>query len=843
MIDLIKWLFLLELLGWVIFPLSFSIFKGLVDKGLSISKTLGLLLWGYLYWLGNTFQILKNDLSGALFTFLILVVISLFFIRKNSFENIKNWCQANLRIVVFYEILFLITFFGWVVVRAANPEIIGTEKPMELAFINSIYRSPSFPPNDPWLSNYAISYYYFGYLLVSMIMRVCDTVSGVAFNLAISAWFGLVAVASSGILFNLMFFRREQPADKKSISKLLLKSLLAPLMILIVSNGEGFLEVIHSKGIFWTPGQNNQLVSSFWKWVDIKELTDPPPLPLDWLPGRTGGTWWWRASRVLQDYTLKGQSREIIDEFPFFSFLLADLHPHILSMPFVLLITYFGFSKFLDRGSKLIERSSFIHYFKTPHQWLTGLILGVLLFVNTWDFPIYFGLIILIHFIQIVSEYGINKKVIKEFVFYSISLGVVSIILYIPFLLGLSSQAGGILPSLVFRTRGIHFLIMFLPQIILISWLLILFNKDSCSLTKFLKILLVGIVSSLLLLLISLFFAVLPNLIANIYGAVGNITGIDMQPRISNIQNSVNSLLGIFEADSIGHLIQETIRRLLTSPFVLSFLIMVITLCFIKIFQNNHDNAIIPEEQNSKTSILFIQILIILGALLCFFPEFFYLRDQFGWRMNTIFKFYFQAWIIFSLAAAFAIVEINYRINTGLEKIVSIILITISTGMGLAYPFFAICDKTNSFQNFEWSLDGNKYFEASNPSEFEAISFLEGVPYGVVAEAVGGSYSSYGQISKFSGLPTVLGWPGHESQWRGGADEIGNRESDIRELYITSNWDYAKTILDNYKIRYIFLGMSEQNMYPVSEKKFSDNLNKVFKNADVSIYEYLPKSQ
>ena len=54
-------------------------------------------------------------------------------------------------------------------VRAANPEILGTEKPMELAFINAILRSPAFPPHDPWLSGYAISYYYFGYVLVAML--------------------------------------------------------------------------------------------------------------------------------------------------------------------------------------------------------------------------------------------------------------------------------------------------------------------------------------------------------------------------------------------------------------------------------------------------------------------------------------------------------------------------------------------------------------------------------------------------------------------------------------------------------------------------------------------------
>ncbi|MDP2964461.1 MAG: DUF2298 domain-containing protein [Pelolinea sp.] len=843
MIDLIKWFLSLEILGWVIFPLSYSLFKGLADKGLSISKILGLLLWGYLYWLGNTFQILKNDLFGVVFAFSLLVVISIIVIRKNSVESIINWLKTNLRIIFFYEILFLITCIGWAVVRAANPEIIGTEKPMELAFITSIYRSPSFPPNDPWLSNYAISYYNFGYLLVSMMMRLCGTVSGVAFNLAISTWFAFVTVSSSGILFNLLFFRKEQPKDKKIISRLLLISLLAPLMILIVSNGEGFLEVIHSKGIFWTLESNNQMVSSVWKWIDIKELTDPPPMPLDWLPGRAGGTWWWRASRVLQDYTLNGHSREIINEFPFFSFLLADLHPHVLAMPFVLLVIYFSFSKFLSRDSNEIDNSRLIRYFKKPQSWITGLILGVLIFVNTWDFPIYFGFIILIHFILMIREYGINKKVLKEIFLYSISLGIISMILYIPFLLGLSSQAGGFLPSMIFRTRGIHFLIMFLPQMLLISWLLFHTSKDCFSLKRFSLIFIIGIFLSLLLLLFSFFNALLPNLMANIYGFIANLTGREMQSRLINIQNATGSLLGIFGADSVSHLIQETIRRLLASPVVVMFMILLTTLCFIGNFRRENDDVNRNEEQKSIAPIQFIQILIILGALLCFFPEFFYLRDQFGWRMNTIFKFYFQAWIIFSFASAYAIAEICFKTKTVLGKVISISIITIFVGTGLLYPFFAIPDKTNSFQNFEWSLDGNKYFEISNPLEYEAISFLENAPYGIVAEAVGGSYSGYGRISKFTGFPTVLGWPGHESQWRGGANEIGNRESDIKELYITSNWDYAKNILEKYKIRYVFLGLIEKNTYPVSEKKFNENLTIVFNNAEVSIFKYSPKSQ
>ena len=256
MLDLIKWFVLFEILGWIIFPITFKVFNASADKGYSISKIFGLLLWGYIYWLGNSFQIIENSLTGALFAFFILIIGCVVFIRNISFATLVDWCKQNLKIIVFFDALFLITFIGWAIVRAGNPEIVGTEKPMELAFITSIFRSPSFPPSDPWLSNYAISYYYFGYLMVTMIMRVCGTVSGVAFNLTISAWFALVAVASSGILFNLLFFRSHYPDEKKYINKLLLLSLLAPLLILIISNGEGLLEILHSRGIFWQMNSN-----------------------------------------------------------------------------------------------------------------------------------------------------------------------------------------------------------------------------------------------------------------------------------------------------------------------------------------------------------------------------------------------------------------------------------------------------------------------------------------------------------------------------------------------------------------------------------------------------------
>jgi uncharacterized membrane protein len=224
-----------------------------------------------------------------------------------------------------------------------------------------------------------------------------------------------------------------------------------------------------------------------------------------------------------------------------------------------------------------------------------------------------------------------------------------------------------------------------------------------------------------------------------------------------------------------------------------------------------------------------------MGSLLALFPEFFYLRDQFGWRMNTIFKFYFQVWILFSLAGAYAVSNITFaRKSKTLYSVGAIVVVAV----GLVYPGFSIFNKTNSFRNIEWSLDGNQFFKLLYPEDMEGIQALTKLPYGTVAEAIGGSYSNFGRVSRLSGYPTVLGWPGHELQWRGGGEEIGSRESDIKQLYEAYDWESVEPILEQYDIDYVFVGSTERNTYQVREDKFAIHLKVVFNNSDVVIYSY-----
>ena len=842
MIEALKWILVIEGVGWVFFPFTQKLFPKFRDKGYSASKIIGLLVIGYLFWLGNSFQLIPNSGSGVYLTLFLVLTAAVIFFFKNDHKSIINWVKENLNIIIFVDILFLVTFLGWSLVRAGNPEIIGTEKPMELALINGIYRSPSFPPHDPWLSGYSISYYYFGYLLVSIFMQLLGTVSGTAFNLAVALFFSLTAVMSAGILFNVISSTRSEVEGKEKTRSIFLASLLAPLLILIVSNAEGLLEMMHSAGLFWRMDDSGALVSDFWIWLDIQELVHPPSPPFDLIPSRAGGTWWWRASRVLQDYTAAGTSREIIDEFPFFSYLLADLHPHVISMPFVLLVVLLGLDIFLNPPK--IEwglKSSFYFWTQRKGLWI-AFFSGGLIFINTWDFPIYFALIVGYFMVGRIRKNGWGKERIREIFLIFIPYGILSVAFFLPFLIGLSSQAGGFLPSLVYKTGFVHFLVMFFPHVLIVTPMLfvMLFNKGN--LKGFRKTFLITLFLVLFLFAASMIVPLLINSRPIFLQGLSDLIGLDLTPQVEKSRIALESFLGIYESQNAGELFNTTARRLLSASFLLLFLILWASISLTIIFKIEYQDDLVEENEKRSFGMMksdrFILTLVFLAALLILAPEIFYLRDQFGWRMNTIFKFYFQAWMLLSISSAYFLFRIQ-NLRSVITRLLSTSLALMGLIAGLVYPVFTLLDKTNRFQNIVWSLNGNRYFEETNPEEFEAVEFLNHSDFGIVSEAVGGSYSSYARVSKLTGLPTVLGWPGHEVQWRGGGEEIGSRENDIRDLYSTVNWERAEEILETYNIRYVYIGSLERSSYSVSDIKFRENMPLIFDNGVVLIYEFV----
>jgi YYY domain-containing protein len=817
----ILWYLLLAGIGWLSFPIAYRYLGALPNRGIAFVRPLGLLLWGFLFWILSSYGFLRNDTAGLLTAALLLAALSWWAWRSTPKGEMRQWLRGNTATIIAVEIVFLLTFVFMTYVRASRPGIFHTEQPMELAFINAILRSPTMPPHDPWLSGFSISYYYFGYLMVAMMAKLMGVIGSVAFNLGFISIFAMAATAAYGLAHNLLVLYL--PKARRAMYWF---AVLAPLFVLILGNMEGLLEIIHAQHIFWGTEANGSQSSKFWAWMDIKELVNPPTADPGWAP-RLYGTdswWWWRASRVINDRAFSGGEQELIDEFPAFSFVLGDLHPHVLSMPFVMLAMGLALNAYLSgaekRGPPLLGLR-----IRVDEILFAAVLLGALGFLNIWDFPIYVGLFALAYVVREAQIWGWTWKGLQDFLVLGFTLGLSGIAIFLPFYLGFTSQAGGILPNLLNPTRGAQFWVMFAGLLIPISiYLLTLWNRD-WNWARLAKNIVIGFL-----------------LVAALWGFSLLLTGLlAVLLSGSGLGQAILSGMG---APDLSTLLNESLRRRFISVggwVTLSLLLgLIIGLLFTAPGRKAPAKTSSPTKSTNKNlavnaSQTFLLILMFVGLLLVLAPEFVYLRDQFGTRMNTVFKFYFQAWQMWGVAAAVAAVILLYELRQA-GRVVFAVLFALLIGAGLVYPVFAFSDVT---RHTTLSLDGASHL---SPDTVAAIQWLQQAPLGALVEAVGGSYdSNFARYSAHSGQPGLMGWPGHEGQWRGGDYDVA-RIDQIRILYTTNDWLLAQSIIDTYDVRYILVGEWEEFKYNVDdqqidEEKFKDNLVTAFENEMVTIYE------
>ncbi|HXW01683.1 MAG TPA: DUF2298 domain-containing protein, partial [Anaerolineae bacterium] len=805
-----------------------------------------------------------------------------------------------------------------------------------IAFINGTLRSDYFPPQDPWLSGFAISYYYFGYVLMAMVTRLTGLVSTTAFNLYIPTLFALTLTAALGIVANLVSLYQsatsqnaeaQHPNFSLSTSyplssiyylrfSAIATGLIAALFVAVLGNLEGLLEVLHKKALL-PPG--------FWTWLDIRDLKVPPAGPSDsWIPDRF--IWWWRGSRVLTDYTLTGHEQEVIDEFPFFSFLLGDVHPHVLALPFVLLVVALALNllssqksvvssqKSVTSNQKLeinpaseveaaqepslestSEPSAIVHRpaalgyelgavssLRSPaivdklreilqNNWselleatggrlafvLYALCLGSLFFLNAWDFPIYLSVVGL-SFIAWLSPRRANwRMAIEPGLIGTGILAVVGVLLFLPFYATFQSQARGILPNLWNPTRLPQFLVFFGPFLVAVITLLIVLSRQNRAWQKYAgSTVLLTVLGPVLVMLLAL------------TGVLLSAAGRDYVQGIVNDPN-IQQVLG--EA-TISSLVQVSLWRRLVNPW--TFIIvggllgwaLALFVGGLEGWKNGSmedwkvKNGTEAEIQSDMEAALesvggrqsavgghfsapeqFVLILILVGLALPLSVEFIFLRDNFGIRMNTIFKFYFQAWVLLALASAFAVYYVSKKLPAFIALIWQIGLAVLVAG-GLVYPVLAIPNKADFFQN-EPTLNGMAWIANYNPGDYAAIEWLwaNAADDAVVLEAPGAQYAAYqytGRISALTGLPTLLGWGGHQSQWRGNYDEPARREPDIDLLYNTADIRQAQMLLDKYGISYVIVGPLERERYASPGlRKFEQFMAVAFEQDNTTIYQ------
>ena len=243
------WWAIVEVIGWLALPIAMRVMGWLPDHGYTFAKSIGLLIASYILWLGASTHFLRNDLGGILAAIIIMTGISVvFFLKENrsTDETLQRFVRKNKKLVLTVEILFTVSFAAWAILRAYAPDKImsaGGEKFMEIAFLNAILNSRFFPPLDPWLSGFAISYYYYGYVMMAFLTRLSGVTAGVGFDLYDALLFALTTLGAFGVTYNLVCAarRRKTPLFAKRAGNPLPYGLLGGLLVAIMGNLEGLL--------------------------------------------------------------------------------------------------------------------------------------------------------------------------------------------------------------------------------------------------------------------------------------------------------------------------------------------------------------------------------------------------------------------------------------------------------------------------------------------------------------------------------------------------------------------------------------------------------------------------
>jgi YYY domain-containing protein len=211
-------------------------------------------------------------------------------------------------------------------------------------------------------------------------------------------------------------------------------------------------------------------------------------------------------------------------------------------------------------------------------------------------------------------------------------------------------------------------------------------------------------------------------------------------------------------------------------------------------------------------------------------------------RMNTVFKFYLQMWLLLTPAAV-ALAAVALRRAHGVWRVGAAAIFSVSLLAALFTTATGVVGRLRDprVPSPHPTLDGFAYLRERTPQELDAYDWINrnvaGIP--VVLEAHGASYQEFSRVSMNTGLPTVVGWEYHLFQQGRPQDQIDARAEDVRELYETSNLDRARQLLDQYHVDLVVVGPLERQTYEQEGLgKFAswDALRPVFENDSVNIY-------
>lgn len=722
--SILVWVVSVELMALAVLPLAIRLWRDFPGPAVALSKPVGLIVVGYVAWLLSMLGFLRFGQSATIAVALGVGLLCWWLWWGEAIAAARRSRPA----LAAFEAVFLLALSCATVIRAYNADIVGQEKFMDFALMNTFLAATDLPAEDPWLAGYGVPYYHLGYLILAMPAKLAGTAGPIAYNLAVAFVFAATFAGAAALVYALV--RRDGDCSDVGLDgRALAYGVLGGMLVTIVGNLEGALELGAAGGF----GD-----ASFWRAVGVKGLVASPAEGIG-----TGGAWWWRASRVIPNIEPDG-----ITEFPYFSFILGDLHPHYTALPLDLVVLALAMVVW-TRGRAALG---------VPGLLTAALLLGVIVAANTWDAPVFWGVLCAAFAYDAVRRWRAGERRFDAVVRAALPF-VLAPILISPYLFGYSSQQLGI--GLVReRTPLASMAILFGP----------------------------------LLATAALFAA----------WAIARQSG---RLPLSESRSAADRAIALL---ALAALVVLALRSEWTIA-VLASLAALVVLGGVACIRGA------VGERGDGRSVQFCWLLAAAGVAILLGVEIVFLRDLFGTRMNTVFKFHYNAWLLLGLVAAAGLglmrsttqgvgVAPAWRVAAGAALVLFV--------PGMVYPVAATWAKSGAFRG-DPTLDGARFLARSRPGDADAIRWLRANAVGrpVVVEATGPDYQEFARVSTFSGLPTVVGWIGHEAQWRGERIDYGRRERDVEAMYRGESRDEIARLARPYRARYLFFGSLERDRY------------------------------
>nr|WP_290669019.1 DUF2298 domain-containing protein [Ardenticatena sp.] len=775
-VPVLVWALALVLLGAVATPYLFVLARPLPDRGYAFARIMGLLMVGWLVWQMGSWRLFTYT-RASIWLAIAVWALGAVMLAVRRHADMLAFVRTHRRLLLIEE-LFFWGFFGlFLLVRWANPDlwhpILGGEKPMDFAFLNATIKSAYFPPYDPWYAGGYINYYYFGFVLMATLIKLTGVVPYVAYNLAIPTLFAMTAMgAFGGALALLVGTRRLIRTRDVGFA------FLGALFVAVIGNlGElklildGFASLSTLQVESSVPGVAF-LIRALHGFVTGFLAGQSLPFRIEW--------WYWNATRVIQHPV---EEPGPITEFPWFTFLYADLHAHMMALPLTLLAL--GMALTLLYGSRTRGLGEWVRL------GAAALVVGALWPTNTWDFPTY---AVLVGVALVLREWYHAGRLTLEGIWQALwRWGVVVFAGYVafwPFHRWYGSAYNSITRWQGSRTSLQDYLIIhgFFLFIIVAALASDFFYGRGQN----------GIVRTMRL----------------YWRSIGRWRRLTH--RITRfVRPGLGYALGFYLLAIVGvGVLIAVLAGMFVPALILTLLVMTTLLAFRR--------TPAPMWQMALA-------MVGLALVLTFVVEFIVLEGDVG-RMNTVFKFYMQVWVLFGIASAMAAAYVwqllpRWRSGWAWFWRWGFVLLFVAT---MLYPVLAtrakIADRfdpsVGPSLNGMAFMDKAVHYDQNQPIELKwdkaaiewVLQNVEGSPVFAEMNTYPVLYGWGNRFAMFTGNPAIVGWDWHERQQRAlfPGELVSRRVQDVQWLYNTPDPNEAYRILRKYEAEYVVVGALER---------------------------------